>query len=253
MERWAGKVAVVTGSSSGIGASIATELVERGMIVVGLARRVELVQELANKLSGCKGQLHAIKADVSKEEDVVEVFEWVRENLGAVHVLVNNAAACPFTIMSNMEREHYKKVQGCFDTNVMGPIMCTNEAIKLMKEKGIEDGHIININSVAGHYVSNSSGFHIYGATKHALRVITEGLRRELVQAKSKIRTTSISPGYVDTDFGKTSGVADFEKLVAGMPSITTGDVTNTLIHVLEAPSSVQIAEVIVRPLGEQF
>ncbi|XP_046393902.1 farnesol dehydrogenase-like isoform X3 [Ischnura elegans] len=190
MDRWEGRVAVVTGASSGIGKSIATELVERGMIVVGLARRVELVQDLSRSLADRKGKLFAVKADVRKEDDVVEAFDWVRKNLGGVHVLVNNAGMGAYSPLTNMDREQYEKVQTCFGTNVMGMVMCSSEALKLMRENGIDDGHIININSVLGHFITRRCGLHVYSASRYAVTVLTEGLRRELAEAKSMIRVT---------------------------------------------------------------
>ncbi|XP_046393944.1 farnesol dehydrogenase-like [Ischnura elegans] len=253
MDRWVGKVAVVTGASSGIGQNIAQELAERGMTVVGVARRAELVEELAKKLSGSKGKLHALKADIGNEEDVVKAFEWIRKNIGSVHVLVNNAGIAPYTFLSKLERSDYKKIRGCFDVNVMGLIMCSNEAIKLMKEKGIDDGHIFNVNSVAGHYIGNMPGFFPYTASKFAVTVITEGLRRELAEAKSKIRVTSVSPGLVDTNIGAPSGIPNFEEMVANAPCLKSEDITRSLIHALTAPPDVQIAEIMVRPVGEQF
>ncbi|XP_046393897.1 farnesol dehydrogenase-like [Ischnura elegans] len=252
MDRWEGKVAVVTGASSGIGKSIATELVERGMIVVGLARRMELVQDLSNSLTGRKGKLFAVKADVGKEDDVAEAFDWVRKNLGGVHVLVNNAGIGTYSLLSNMDREEYKRVQACLNTNVMGVVMCSNEAIKLMREKGIVDGHIININSVLGHFISRRLGIHFYNATKHAVTVLTEGLRRELVEAKSKIRVTSISPGFVLTNIMDGIEVPNRNEIMANSPILRTDDVTNSVIHSLAAPADVQIAEIIVRPVGEE-
>lgn len=91
MDRWVGKVALVTGASAGIGAAIAESLVQHGLKVVGLARRVERVEELKVKLAGAKGQLYPRKGDVSKVEDVEETFKWIQETFGTIHVLVNNA------------------------------------------------------------------------------------------------------------------------------------------------------------------
>ncbi|XP_046393690.1 farnesol dehydrogenase-like [Ischnura elegans] len=253
MDRWVGKVAVVTGASAGIGVSIVKELVDRGMVVVGLARRVETVEELAKTLSDRKGKLYAVKADVCKEEDVAEAFDWVRKNLGIIHVLVNNAGYAPYTFIANLQREQYSKIKLCFDTNVVGVIMCTNEALKLMREKGIDDGHIVNINSVSGHYIKQKPGFYVYNASKHSLRVITEGLRRELLEAKSMIRVSSISPGYVPTEIRVAGEVPNLDKYVADMPAITADDVTASVIHALAAPPEVQIAEIIVRPVGSVF
>ncbi|XP_071455273.1 farnesol dehydrogenase-like [Hetaerina americana] len=287
MERWAGRVAVVTGASAGIGASIVTALVDHGMIVIGLARRVELVKELAKKLLNHKGVLYALKADVSKEEDVVAAFDWIQQSFGVVHVLINNAGYAPFTsiskpeptrvhpssgalidnILTNIEseliatkvyptdlvqKEEYKKIHTCFNTNVMGVIMCTNKAIKIMRESEIDRGHIININSVVGHYVTNNTGFFAYNASKNALTVVTEGVCQELREAKSKIRVTSISPGFVTSEMGITSGIPNLEELIAKHPFLDANNVTESVIHALSAPPNVQVAEVVVRPIGEK-
>ncbi|XP_046395321.1 farnesol dehydrogenase-like [Ischnura elegans] len=250
MERLEGKIAVVTGASAGIGASIATALVEHGMTVIGLARRSEAVEELSKSLVGKKGKLHAFKADISKANDVVEAFQWIQKTFGPPQVLINNAGYAPFSSLSNLQRDDYEKIQLCFDTNVMGVIMCTNEAIKLMKEGGIHDGHIVNINSVVGHYVTNNTGFFAYNASKNALRVITEGLRRELAEAKSKIRVSSISPGFVTSEMGIKSGIPNLNELIAKHPFLDPKNVASSVIHALSAPPNVQIAEVVVRPLG---
>lgn len=91
MERWVGKVALVTGASSGIGAAIADALARQGLKVIGLARRVEKVEENKKKLGNVKGELIPRKGDVSKEEDINETFQWIKKEFGTIHVLVNNA------------------------------------------------------------------------------------------------------------------------------------------------------------------
>ena len=98
-----------------------------------------------------------------------------------------------------------------FDVNVMGLSICTREAVQLMRESGVDDGHIINVNSVLGHKVVNMGN--IYTATKYAVTALTEGLRQELLEAKTHIRSTSISPGHVETMFAERYGMCD-EKLL---------------------------------------
>jgi NADP+-dependent farnesol dehydrogenase len=133
LDRWIGKVAIVTGASGGIGAAIAQQLVEEGLQVVGLARRVERVEELAKKLQGKKGKLHGVKADISKEEDIINAFKWTSDNLGPVHILVNNAGVSEKTnLTTEGDTEKWRKV---FDTNVMGLCIATREAVKIMKAK----------------------------------------------------------------------------------------------------------------------
>ena len=91
MNRWIGKVAIVTGASSGIGAEIAEALVREGLKVAGLARRVEKIRQIADKLKGEKGELYPIECDVEKENDILKVFEWIEKRFGGVDVLINNA------------------------------------------------------------------------------------------------------------------------------------------------------------------
>ena len=91
MERWIGKVAMVTGASAGIGEAITKAFVGAGLKVVGMARRVELVEELANNLKSAKGKLHPIKCDLRNEQDIINAFEWTNRELGGVDILVNNA------------------------------------------------------------------------------------------------------------------------------------------------------------------
>nr|CAD7437473.1 unnamed protein product [Timema bartmani] len=186
MERWSGKVALVTGASSGIGAAIAQELVRQGLKVVGLARRVERVEELAAGLKNAPGKLYAVKADIAKEEDIIAAFDWIKKNLGGVDILVNNAGLGTTEVLSNIGDASWRVL----DVNVKGLCICTREALKSMKERGVNNGHIIHINSVLGHSLPNTIPVSIYHASKHAVTVLTEGLRRELVQLGSKTKIT---------------------------------------------------------------
>nr|CAD7586493.1 unnamed protein product [Timema genevievae] len=236
MERWSGRVALVTGASAGIGAAIVRELVKNGLIVVGLARRAELVEELSAELKGAPGKLHALKGDVSKEEDILAAFDWVKKNLGRIDVLVNNAGVLYLSMLTDGETSHWKQI---FDLNVLGLSICTREAFKLMKEKGVDDGHIIHINSIDGHMPVKFPGMAHYFASKHAVTVLTEGLRRELVQLGSKIRVTSISPGVVDTDMFRsfTDGVQVSED---EFPALKSEDIANAVTYALGTPPHIQ-------------
>ncbi|GFG29135.1 hypothetical protein Cfor_12660, partial [Coptotermes formosanus] len=143
MERWAGRVAVVTGASSGIGAAIAAELTKKGLKVVGLARRVERVQELSKSLETATGNLYTVKCDVSNEPEVLAAFKWVKDNVGGVDILINNAAVLYDTSLTSGSTEELKKM---LDVNVLGLSVCTKQAFQSMKERGVDDGHIIHIN-----------------------------------------------------------------------------------------------------------
>ena len=154
--------------------------------VVGFARRTDKIEALAKKLCRTKGKLHAVKVDISKEEDILAGFKWVSEKLGPVSILINNAGVLPNSTLVDGSTEEWKKV---FDTNVMGLCVATREAVKIMKANKI-DGHIIHINSVAGHKVPNIPNMNVYPASKHAVTALTETLRQELNSLGLKIRIT---------------------------------------------------------------
>lgn len=160
--------------------------------MVGLARRVDKMQELSTKLKNLPGKFLAFKADITNEEDIIAAFKWVTVNLGPVSILINNAGISQPTNISEGVTEMWRKIM---DTNVMGASIATREAIKIMKENNI-DGSIIMINSILGHYVYNIPNMNMYGASKFALNAISESLRLELIDAHTKIKI-SVSNGYI--------------------------------------------------------
>lgn len=193
MERWANKVAVVTGASSGIGAAIAVDLVKANMIVIGLARRADKVEELRTMIEPsptCTGRLQPYKCDVQNETEVRAAFKWIDENFGGVDVLINNAGIIlPANLIDANNTETIKSV---IDTNVLGVMFCTREAYRLMKKRKVA-GHIVIINSASGHkvpYFVNTPfpSFNIYPATKHAITAMTETYRQEFQREKSKVK-----------------------------------------------------------------
>lgn len=243
LDRFVGKVAIVTGASAGIGVAIVEQLVKNGVIVAGLARRVELIEELAKKLSGEKGKLHAFKCDISKEGDIVSVFKEIVRKLGNISILVNNAGLARQTDLINGDTEKWKLT---LDTNVLGLSIATREAIQNMKENGTQ-GHIIHINSVLGHKVVQYPDFHlnIYGATKYAVTALTETLRLDISREKLPIKITSVSPGYVRTEFLSAASYPD-----EATPPLFSPDVADAVIFALSTPPHVNINEVILQAVG---
>ena len=188
MNRWVGKVAVVTGASSGIGAAIVVDLVKAGVIVVGLARRVQRVEELRNKITLLEsGKLYAVQCDVTKEEDIKKSFEWIETKLGGVDILVNNAGIIRQTNL--LSPDNTVAIKEILDTNVMGVVLCTREAFKSMKKRSV-DGHIVIINSIIGHKVPYFGGelpcTNMYPSSKFAVTAMTEVLRQELQMEGTK-------------------------------------------------------------------
>lgn len=154
--------------------------------MVGLARRIEAIQERSKALSNKKGKLHAFKTDLAQEEDIIAAFKWVSDNLGPVHILVNNAGFLKEELLTEGKTEDWKR---CFDINVIALSIATREAIKIMRSNNI-NGHIIHINSIAGHFVSSAPKLNVYPASKHTVTALTETLRQELNSIGSKIKIT---------------------------------------------------------------
>ncbi|CAH1371969.1 unnamed protein product [Tenebrio molitor] len=251
LDRWRGKVAIVTGASAGIGAALAEQLVEEGLQVVGLARRVERVEELAKRLQGKKGKLHACKADISKEQDILNAFKWTSDNVGPVHILVNNAGLTHRTNLTiDGSTEKWREI---FETNVMGLCIATREAVKIMQANKI-DGHIININSIVGHRILTLPGRNVYPASKFAVTALTETLRHELRHLGLKIKSTSLSPGRVASEFAR-NAITDPKVLeeMKKFPRLTSESVANAVLYVLSTPPDVQIPELTIQPMGEEF
>ncbi|NP_001153866.1 short-chain dehydrogenase/reductase-like [Acyrthosiphon pisum] len=242
MEKWNGKVAVVTGASSGIGEETCRQLVERGMIVVGFARREDKLQELEKDLKGKLGKFYYVKVDLCSEENIMEAFNWVKSTLKSVDVLVNNAGVLKKSDLLGNTND-WKQM---FDTNVMGLNICSREAIKIMEEIQIKEGHIININSVGGHYQFQFvKDFSVYCATKHTVTIITESLRELMGMKNLPVRVTSISPGAVDTEM-----TLEFSKM-EGFKMLKSIDIAEAILYALSAPQRVNVAEIIIRPTGE--
>ncbi|XP_018575997.1 uncharacterized protein LOC108914633 [Anoplophora glabripennis] len=249
MERWVGRVAVVTGASSGIGAAIAEALVEQGLIVAGLARRKDRLDALAQKLSNKQGTFHPVKTDISKEEDILNAFKWIKENLGPIHVLVNNAGVFGKTTLADGDTEIWKNI---LDVNVLGLCIATREAIRDMRENNV-DGHIIHINSVTGHQVTTFPNANLYPASKFAVTALAETLRLELLNLKPKIKITSLSPGPVDTEIFPDVFKEQFKKFVENKQIIEAENVADGVVYVLSTPPHVQIQELTIRSVDESF
>lgn len=249
LNQYAGKIAIVTGASAGIGKAIVDLLVKNGVIVAGLARRVQRVQEHAKELMGEKGRLHAFECDLFKPEETVATFQKITSSLGPVSVLVNNAGIIGASGVLDGEIEKWKSVM---NTNVIAVALCTREAVKIMKAHNIK-GHIINVNSLAGHIVPDFPKMGLYPPSKHAVTALTEIIRLEINREKLPIRITSLSPGYVDTEildigFGNIPKGKEWESLQA--TGLKVKDITDAVFYILSTPEHVNVKELILTRQG---
>lgn len=193
MNRWVGKIAVVTGASAGIGAQIAVDLAKAGVITVGLARRAERVEELKKDLlDEFKKNLIARKCDVSSEDEINSTFQWIEKTYGGIDILVNNAGIYRPTKI--VKAGNTKDITDIINVNLLAPVYCIREAFRTMKTRG-NPGHIIIISSVAGHsvpyFVTGPTGsMNIYPPSKYAITALSEVVRQELLMEKTKIKIT---------------------------------------------------------------
>ncbi|XP_030745974.1 farnesol dehydrogenase-like [Sitophilus oryzae] len=250
MEKWVGKVAIVTGASAGIGVSIAEKLVEHGVQVVGLARRKALMEEHKNRWKSKKGSFHPVQCDIRKESDILNAFDWIKKNLGPVSVLINNAGIVGATTLINGDAAIWKDI---LDTNVLGLCIATKEAINHMREGKI-DGHIIHINSIAGFMIPFHPNSNVYPASKHAVTALVETLRRELNLIKSKIKISDISPGLVNSEIADVLPSDSFlAKAIANPTNLRPEDIADAVIYILSTPPHVQIHELVIKPVNEAW
>ncbi|XP_036334602.1 farnesol dehydrogenase-like [Rhagoletis pomonella] len=248
MERWNNRIAVVTGASSGIGAAIVRHLATRGLVVVGLARRVERVEALRNEVDAAAAKLiHGLQCDMRNEAEVVAAFKKIEAKYGPVAVLVNNAGIGRHSSLLAEGSSH--DARDIIETNVLGLVNATREAFRSMKANG-GDGHVFLINSIAGHRVPSvlSIPMNIYSPSKFAVTALAEVYRQEFLSMQTQVKITSISPGFVDTEI-ITSEMA--EKL-KNMPRLKADDVADALIYCLQTPPHVQIHELTIKPVGEK-
>ncbi len=204
-QKLAGKVAIVTGASKGIGASIAKHLAAEGAsVVVNYATSREGADRVVADIKGKGGKALAIQADVAKEKDIERLFTEAKKQFGKLDILINNAGIYEFLPIEGVTEGHFHKQ---FDLNVLGLLLASKEAAKHFGEAG---GSIVNISSVAS--FASPANASVYSATKGAVDSVTRSLAKEL--GPRKIRVNSINPGLVETEGVHTVGFneGDFRK-----------------------------------------
>lgn len=242
MERWKGRVAMVTGASSGIGWAVATRLAEAGMRVAAVARRAERLSALAADTA--PAEILPLPTDVRDADALLATFDAVRARWGGVDVMVNNAGLGHFAPLVSGSTQAWRSM---LEVNVLALCICTREAITDMRRQGIA-GHVIHLSSMAAHRVSTGSG--VYSASKFAVRSLTEGLRQELRTLDSDIRVTAISPGFVETEFAEHfhDSADKAREIYSQFPVLQGEDVAESVLYALSQPPHVQVHDILMRP-----
>ncbi|XP_072041106.1 dehydrogenase/reductase SDR family member 11-like [Amphiura filiformis] len=280
-DHWDGRVALVTGASAGIGAAIVKRFAQLGLKVIGCARNIDKIKvqnrrlvmnyrsptrlvpsmplnvmyHKRNKSCLCSKKSKRYMAElmfvclfVCLNGRSVWRHAWVLMGPGS-NVCVNNAGVNHATSIIDGKTEDWKHI---FDVNVLGLSICTREAVKSMRERNVDDGHIIHINSLSGHRVVPASVIHVYSASKYAVTALTEGLRQELREIKSHIRVTSISPGLVKSEFTyRAYGQEAGQALYDATPSLQADDIVDAVVYALQAPPHVQVHDILIRNAGQ--
>lgn len=256
MDRWANKVAVVTGASSGIGEQICRDLCSRKVIVVGLARRAELLSAIGQDIAAkdpSAGRFVGISCDLTVEQEIRTAFDRIVSEFGGMDILVNNAGV--FTNANILEEGTDDALEKTIQTNISAVVSCTKKAFKSMSARDTE-GYIVNISSVAGHSVPSAvPGMKpfpgAYFASKAALTALNKSLGQELVYyQKPNIRVSNISPGIVKTDIFQTGGFGD---AMDAVPNLNAKDVSDALLYILSTPSHVQVRDIIMECVGAAY
>lgn len=240
----AGKVIVITGASSGLGEATARLLAQQGAKLVLGARRLDRLQALANELE--LSDRAVVQTDVTDRAQVQRLVDRAVELHGRVDVMLNNAGLMPSAMLARL---HVDEWESMIDVNIKGVLYGIAAALPVMQAQ--KSGHFINVASVAGHKVS--PGGVVYAATKHAVRVISEGLRQEV--KPYNIRTTIVSPGAVATELPSTITDPDVAAGIAKVyeKAIPAEAFARVVAFAISQPEDVDINEVLFRPTVQEY
>jgi NADP-dependent 3-hydroxy acid dehydrogenase YdfG len=240
-----GKVVLITGGSTGIGAEVARLLAAQGATVAIAARRKQRLDVVVAEIASEGGKAAAYALDVTDKWQVEAVVANVVSDFGRLDVLINNAGLMPIRPMSEVNTDEWDAM---IDVNIKGTLY--GIAAALPRFIAQQSGHIINLSSVAGLKVFAPGGT-VYSGTKFAVRAISEGLRQEVGDS---IRVTSIEPGAVESNLKhSTSGTAAETVLEFYKQAIPAASVARAIAFAIEQPADVDINEIVLRPTKQEF
>jgi NADP-dependent 3-hydroxy acid dehydrogenase YdfG len=239
-----GKAVVITGASSGIGEATAVLLAARGAKLVLGARRADRLEALVDRIVSAGGEAIHARTDVTRRDELVNLVKVACARYGKLDVLINNAGIGPISPLDDLRVEDWEEM---IDVNFKGVLYGIAAALPVFRQQGF--GHFVNIISTAGLKVVPLQA--VYGATKNAVRTLTEGLRQE---AGDKLRVTGISPGFIHTDFveSMTNPDAKSQTLSArDRMAISPDAIARAIAFAIEQPPDVDVGDITVRPTAQ--
>jgi NADP-dependent 3-hydroxy acid dehydrogenase YdfG len=241
-----GKVALVTGASSGIGEGIALGLAQAGAAVALCARRADRLTAMAAQIEAAGGRALVVAGDVVNAEFAASAVAQTIEHFGQLDILVNSAGIIQLSAVENADLDEYRRVM---DVNVMATLYTCRAAVPHMKERGT--GDIINITSQAGRKVA--SIFSSYSASKHAANALTEGLRQEV--GSHGVRVSILMPGATQSEVAENmsddKAKAFMRNHVSKDGVVLPQDIADTVVLMVSLPRRAHISEVTVRPTND--
>ena len=243
----AGKVALVTGASSGIGEATALALAEAGASVAIGARRTDRLDALASKLRDGGTSVLQLSLDVTDEGACTEAVQRTREELGGLDILVNNAGVMLLGTIVGADTEDWRRM---LNTNVLGLLYMTHAAIEGMVEQG--SGDVVNVSSVAGRVARQGSG--VYNASKWAVNAFSESLRQEVTGRG--VRVSLVEPGIVATELTdhitQPAAKQAIRDAAGAITPLQAEDIARAVLYLVSQPRHVAINEILVRPTDQE-
>ena len=244
-----GKVALITGASSGIGAATAKKLAARGVKVGLAARRIDRMRELVAEIEAAGGEACVIEMDVTDRASVNAGVAALIGRYGTIDIAFNNAGLMPISDITSLKVDEWHRM---VDVNIKGVLNSIAAVLPVMQKNG--SGHIINTSSIAGR--KTFAGLGVYCATKHAVAAFSDILRME-VAPRHNIRVTCVQPGAVESELFEHISDAGYkqqmEELKGQMTFLKPEDIADSIIYALTAPAHVDVAEVFILPTSQPW
>lgn len=239
----AGKIALVTGASSGIGEGTALALAEAGATVALAARRADRLEGLVKKIEAAGGKALALPGDMTAEADAIRVVEETVAKLGRIDILINSAGVMQAGGIENADLAEYRRV---FDINVFATVYTCQAAVPHMLKQG--QGDIVTISSLAGR--KGGPQTNAYSASKHAVNSMTDAMRQEL--GGRNIRVTTLMPGATTSEVGDNISDPNWRAAIQAHVhkegAVQPSEIGETIVFILSLPRRVNISEICVRP-----